>query len=149
MNLTTRTCGMAVVLLAAAACNQDQRQSVDSAAGAVGDFAQAQVSVLDVDVGRHAGADRKITESTDTFAPNDSIFASVHTTGAMQDAALSGRWTFPDGSVITQNADSVRGTDNGYYAFFIAKPEGLAKGQYKFEAIVNGTATRSEDVTVK
>src|SRR5687767_1809335 len=51
-------------------------------------------SVIDVDMGRHVGADKKISDKTDDFAPTDTIYASVHTSGTANNGAIMARWTF-------------------------------------------------------
>lgn len=140
---------LAAILLTVSACTPDQRENIDSAAGSAESLGRAVFSVIDVDMGRHVDADRKIADGTDTFAPSDTIFASVHTSGTANESAIIGRWTFPDGSVVDQKADNVPAEGDGYLAFFITKPGGLAAGKYKFNVIVDGREVRSKDVTVK
>jgi hypothetical protein len=144
-----RAVGLAAVLFTVVACTPEQREKVDSAAGAAESVGRTVLSVIDVDMGRHAGADKKISDKTDTFAPSDTIFASVHMSGTAKDGAVVGRWTFPDGSVVNQNAEKPTTEDDRYLAFFIAKPGGLAPGKYTFNVLVDGRELRSKDVTVK
>ncbi len=139
---------MAVVLASTAACSGDQRDTIDSAAGSAMDAARTALAVIDVDMGRSADMEKKITDKTDEFARTDTIFASVHTSGTATDGQLSASWTFPDSSVVDQRAEG-SATENAYFAFFITKPEGLPVGKYTFRVMVDGSEVRSKDVTVK
>jgi hypothetical protein len=141
--------GMAVVFATAAACTPEQRDTVDSAAGSAVTATRTALSIIDVDMGRHADSSEKITDKTDEFSPSDTIFASVHTSGTATEGQLTARWTFPDGSVVEDKAGSGAAATNDYAVFFITKPGGLAPGKYTFRALVDGSEVRSKDVTVK
>ena len=144
-----RAAALAVALVTAAACNPEQRETVDSAAGAAEDVVRASLAVLNVDMGRHATPEKDVTDETDTFAPSDTIYASIRTTGtARDDANVIGRWIFPDSSVVDNRADRTTVNDETLL-FFLAKPEGLATGKYTFQVIVDGREVRSKEVTVQ
>lgn len=147
MTHAIRASGALVVFLVVAACTPEQRDTVDSAAGAAETLGRTALSVLNLETGRRAGPDRKITDETETFAPTDTIFASVHMSGTVNTGDVKGQWSFPDGSVVDQPADSAN-ADNRLL-FFLTKPEGLAKGKYTFRVIVNGKQVREEGLTVQ
>lgn len=147
MTHAIRAAGALAVFIAVAACTPEQRDTVDSAAGTAETFGRTVLSVLNIETGRHAGPDRKITDETETFAPNDTMFASVHLSGTAETGAVKSQWTFPDGSVVDQPADSAN-ADNRLL-FFLTKPEGLATGKYTFRVLVNDREVRSEDLTVQ
>ena len=148
MTLARKAAALTVVLISVTACNSPQRDKVDSAAGAAEEAVRTTLSVVDIDMGRHAGPDKKITDKTDEFAPSDTIFASVHMSGTAKGEAITGTWTFPDASVVDQKAEAITQND-AYLAFFVAKPKGLAPGKYTFRLMVDGKEVRSKDVTVK
>lgn len=137
----------AVALLVA--CSPEQRETLDSATGSIDSTVRGALSVISIDMGRGAGTDRKITDETDTFSASDTIYASVNTSGTVPDGAITGRWTFPDGSNIEQQAEPVTTDTDADLLFFLTKPEGLPLGKYTFRVIVNGNEVRSEDVTVR
>jgi hypothetical protein len=150
-----KAAALTAVLISVTACSPAQRDKVDSAAGKVDSFAgaaadaaRAVLSVIDVDMGRKAGPDKKITDKTDEFARSDTIFASVHTSGTAKVGMMVGTWTFPDSSVVEQKTDTPTEGD-AYTTFFITKPRGLAPGKYTFRVMVDGREVRSKDVTVK
>src|SRR3954469_16454404 len=125
-----------VVVSGLAACNKSQQRTSDSAAGAVGSSAGTALSVIDVDVGRRVDTDKKISDATDTFAATDTIYASVHTSGAAKNSEIVGRWTFQDGTVVDERADSVTTSGDGRTVFLIMSPAGLPRGTYTFHVLV-------------
>ena len=139
----------ACLSLTAAACNQAQRDRTDSAAGAVESNVRTALSVIDVDMGRHVDTERKISDKTDDFAPSDTIFASVHTSGTATSSPVVGRWTFQDGTVVDEKTDNVTTNGDARTVFFIARPSGLTRGRYTLHVLVDGKEVRSKDVEVE
>jgi hypothetical protein len=137
------------LLLTAAACSQSERAVADSAAGAIESNVGTALAVIDVDMGRHIDAERKISDKTDDFTPNDTIYASVHTSGTATNSPVVGRWTFQDGTVVDEKSDNVTTNGTARTVFFIAKPTGLPAGKYALHVIVDGKEVRSKEVTVK
>jgi hypothetical protein len=127
------------------ACTKSQGTAYDSAAGTV----RTTLSVIDVDMGRHLDADRKISDKTDDFAPTDTIYASVHTSGTATNGPVVGRWTFQDGTVVDEKTDSVSTNGDARTAFFITNRSGLARGKYTLHVLIDGKEARTKDVTVK
>lgn len=143
-----KSLGVLAVALTAA-CSADQRETIDSAAGSAIDIARTELSVLNVDMGKHVDAEKKVTEGTDMFAATDTIYASVHTSGTARDGQLVAKWIFPDSSVVDQKADSSIAEGTQRHVFFITKPGGLPVGKYTFRVIVDGREVRNKDVTVQ
>lgn len=107
------------------------------------------LAVIDVDMGRHIDVERKISDKTDDFAPSDTIYASVHTSGTATNSPVVGRWTFQDGTMVDEKTDSVTTSGTARTVFFIAKSTGLPSGKYTLHVIVDGKEVSSKDVTVK
>ena len=143
----------AVALVAVAACSKDKASDTASSGGAVAtDTAKAAMSaslnVADVTLGHKVDATKKVTNATDTFGPRDTIYASVHTTGAVN-GNLAARWTFQDGQVVDERTESVAGKGDDYTEFHISKPSGWPVGKYTLHVMLNGTEVQSKDFTVK
>jgi hypothetical protein len=138
-----------VALSTLVACNKEQRANADSAAGAVVGTARAALSVIDVDMGRHVDAEKKISDKTDDFSARDTIYASVHTSGTANNGAVVGRWTYQDGTVLDEKTNMVTTDGDARTVFYIAKPGGFAKGKYTLHVVIDGKAVRSKDVEVK
>jgi len=147
--MRARSVVVSLMLCSAAACTREQRATADSAAGAVTSTVGTALSVIDVDMGRHIDADRKVTDKTDDFAPTDTIYASVHTSGTGTSGAVVGRWTYQDGTTIDEKTDTVTTSGDARTAFFIAKQGGFAPGKYTLHVLIDGNEVRTKDVTVK
>lgn len=149
MTLLRRTRGLATGLVLLSACSTEERSTIDSAAGAAESSARAALAVISIELGRRVDAESRIPDEADTFAPSDTIYASVQTSGTAEDgASVVGRWTFPDGSVVDQNANEAAASTERL-AFFIAKPNGLPAGNYTFQILVNDREVRSKAVRVQ
>ena len=145
---TTLSVAGVASLLALGACNkQDDARLADSPAAAVPvTDAPKPLEVGDIDMGRHIGADRKITDKTDDFAPKDTIFASVDTKNAGT-GKLTARWTGEDGKVVNEESQTIAPTGDATTAFFIVAPAAL--GKYTLHVLLNDNEVKTKDVTVK
>jgi hypothetical protein len=158
------TVGLAAVAFAVgglAACKSDNQAQRDSAAGAVAtrdttmpdttkkDTATpAPIQIADVKVGKRVDADKKIADETDDFTPHDTVFATVHTTGAGSGATIGARFNFEDGKVVSDKNETISPTTDAYTEFHLAKASGLKLGKYTLHVTLNGQEIQSK-FTVK
>ena len=130
-------------LISGAACKKAE-EPVATAAPTVGIPtavpAAAAVTVTDVSLGKSIGADKKVQTPTDTFAPKDTIFASVSTEGTAPAAVIHAKWTFQDGQTVKDDSRTVALAGPAATEFSIQKPDGWPKGNYKVEIAVDGGA---------
>jgi hypothetical protein len=146
-------------VLALSACNKNTPQeatpsaSAESApaapvsAGAAATPA-APVTLVSVDLGSAVGPDQKVTTATTTFAPKDTIYASVATDGT-GNATLDAKWTYQDGQTVKDDSKTIAPTGPATTAFSISKPDGWPVGDYKVEVSLNGTPVAAKDFSVK
>lgn len=111
--------------------------------------APAAISVTSVDLGTAIDASNKISMPSASFAPTDTIYASVNTSGSANGATLAANWTGPDGQTVNQSSTSISPTGDASTAFHISNPAGLPAGSYKVEISLNGAAVASKDFTVQ
>ena len=137
-----------VALSVLAGCNKEQRARADSAAGSVVDEGRVALSVIDIDMGRHVDAERKITDKSDDFTTADTIYASVHTSGTANNGSVVGRWTYQDGTVVDEKTNTVTTSGDARTVFSLVKPGGFAKGKYTLHIIIDGKEARTKDVNV-
>jgi hypothetical protein len=137
------------LLIGVTACNKEQREKMDSAAGVAESAVGTALSVIDIDMGRHIDADKKISDKTDDFVPRDTIYASVHTSGTANASPVRVHWMYQDGTTVDEKTTNVTTSGDAYTAFYITKPTGLAKGKYTLHLYVDGKEVRTKDVTVK
>jgi len=111
-------------------------------------MAPAAVSFSTVELGSQVDANNKITASGDSFAPSDTIYASIDTSGS-GNATLSAKWSYQDGQVVHEDSKSIAATGPETTAFMISKPSGFPAGNYKVDVSLNGQQVASKDFSVK
>ena len=101
-----------------------------------------------VELGRATDAEHRIRTAVSHFAPTDTIHAAVETMGSGE-ATLSVVWIYQDGKVVQQESRSIKTTGPRATEFALAKPEGLAAGDYTLQISLNGNPVDSKDFSVK
>ena len=109
----------------------------------------AGVRVTDVSIGRAIGGDKAITDTTDTFKPNDTIYASVATDGTAPSATLRAKWTFEDGQVVNDSTKTIVSNKAERTEFHISKPDGWPAGKYKVEVFLDNQSAGTKDFSVR
>ena len=108
------------------------------------------VRVSQIDIGRSLAADKTINAKTDSFKPNDTIYASVATEGtATAPSTLQARWTYQDGQVVDEATQRIAPAGNARTEFHISKPDGWPAGKYKLEVLLNGSSAGTRDIEVE
>lgn len=100
--------------------------------------AASAVHVTDVQLGKALNADKRVQAPTDTFAPADTIFASVTTDGSAPAATLVAKWTYQDGQTVKRDSRTIAPTGATVTEFSIQKPGGWPKGAYQVEIALDG-----------
>jgi len=106
------------------------------------------VRVTDVSLGRAIGSDKAITDGTDKFRPNDTIYASVATDGAASTATVRARWTFEDGQTVDESSRTIAPGGRERTEFHITKPNGWPAGKYKLEVFLNDQSAETKTFEV-
>ncbi len=101
-----------------------------------------------VELGLTADANHRIRTASGHFAPTDTIHAAVETMGSGE-AMLSVDWTYQDGSVVHQESRSIKATGPRTTEFTLAKPGGLAAGDYTVKISLNGNPVDRTDFSVR
>ena len=108
----------------------------------------AAVTLSMVELGSTVDASNKILASGTSFAPKDTIYASVDTSGSGT-ATLAAKWSYQDGQTVHEDSKTLNATGPETTAFMISKPGGLPAGNYKVDISLNGSQVASKDFTVK
>lgn len=141
--------GTALLLAACflvAACGRDEAEA--PAGGTAAPTASA-LEVTDVELGTAVGSDRRVTDATDDFAPTDTIYVSVLTSGGEGTTAeLTARFTYQDGQLVDESSQSIRPTGSDATEFHVAKPDGWPAGDYQVEILVDGRSVERKDFEV-
>jgi hypothetical protein len=111
----------------------------------------AGIAVSSVTAGSAIGADKKVTAPTDSFAPADTMYVSVDTTGSGT-ANLSAKWTYHKGgkvAVVQEDSMSVDSTGPATHEFHVSKPDGWPTGDYQVEVMLDGQPAGLKRLTVR
>jgi hypothetical protein len=100
---------------------------------------ESSVKVVGIDVGAAIGPDKSITKPTTTFAPADTVHIAVRTEGVAQFVNVQARWHDPTNSVILVANQSTQTTGPATMEFHYSTLQGLAKGKWTVEVLVDGT----------
>ena len=107
------------------------------------------VRVTDLTLGRSVGGDKAVTDSTDTFKPNDTIYASIATEGSAQSATLRAKWSFEDGQLVDESTRTIAPNNKERTEFHISKPDGWPAGKYKVEVFLNDQSAQTKSFDVR
>ena len=113
--------------------------------------APAGIAVTSVTAGSAIGADKKVTSATDTFAPTDTMYVSVDTSGSGT-AKLDAKWTYRKGdsvAVVKEDSMTLDTTGPATHEFHVSKPDGWPAGTYEVEVMLDGRSAGSKKLTVK
>jgi hypothetical protein len=141
----TSLAALALAVVLSAACTKNRE--TPAATGTTGSTAGVRVSRIDM--GRSLTADKMINDKTDSFQPNDTIYASVLTEGAAATARLKARWTYQDGQAVTESTQTIAPTGDARTEFHISKPDGWPAGKYKLEVFLNDSSAATKDFEVQ
>jgi hypothetical protein len=133
------------IVLVSAGCRGERETGTTGTAGTSG----TALKVTDVTLGRAIGADKAVTDSTDNFRPNDTIYASVATEGSAASTSLRALWTYQDGQVVNDSSHTIAPNNRERTEFHIAKPDGLPTGDYQVEIFVDGRSVEKKKFEVK
>jgi hypothetical protein len=107
------------------------------------------VTVTTLELGKQIGADKRVTQPATSFAPKDTIYVTVLTTGSAPTATLTAKWTYQDGQVVKESTETIAPTGPAATEFHVAKPDGWPAGNYKVEVSLNGRSTATKEFEVK
>jgi hypothetical protein len=110
--------------------------------------ASAMVMFTSLELGSTVDSSNKIAATGTSFAPKDTIYASVGTSGS-GNATLAAKWTYQDGQTVHEDSKVLDATGPMTTAFMISKPSGFPAGNYKVDISLNGNPVASKDFTVK
>jgi len=130
------------LLMMSAACNRGGADNTGTASNTA-------LRVTDVTLGRAVGGDKAITDRTETFQPNDTIYASVATEGSASSATLRARWTFEDGQVVDESTRTIASNNRERTEFHISKPNGWPAGKYKLEVFLDDRSVETKNFEVR
>jgi hypothetical protein len=141
---------LGVALVASSACKKKTETAAAPAdTAATMSPAPAPFAVQGVEVGKQIGPDKRVAAPTTTFAPKDTIYASVATDGAAPSKTIVAKWTFGTGKAVKTDSQTIAPSGPAATEFHISKPGGWPVGKYKVEIAVDGSTAGSKEFEVK
>jgi len=141
------------VLTGVTACQKSgtQTSSTSGTEGTASNPSSTPVQVSRIDLGTSVANDNTVPSPTESFLPNQTIYASVVTNsnGSGSPAELKTRFTYQDGQVVDESTRTVGTGGQAVTEFHVSKPDGFPVGKYKVEVFVNGSPAGTKDFEVK
>ncbi|MDH5511691.1 MAG: hypothetical protein OEY27_00610 [Gammaproteobacteria bacterium] len=112
--------------------------------------APAGVTVSNISLGNAIGADKRVVASTSSFSKNDTVYASVETTGSGK-ATLMAKWTYHKGDMtapVKENVMDIAADGPAVNEFHISMPTGLPPGNYQVEIFADNKSAGVSKFTV-
>jgi hypothetical protein len=106
------------------------------------------IAVADVQLGRSVGLDKRIVDPADTFAPDDTIYASVVTAGEAAHVRLTTRWSH-GGRVLAEVSQGIAPAGTTVSEFNVWKPRGWPTGEYEVQILVGDVPAASRRFAVR
>ncbi|MCC6242158.1 MAG: hypothetical protein IT353_04925 [Gemmatimonadaceae bacterium] len=109
--------------------------------------------VATLDLGRHIGDNKRVTDTTSVFAPKDTFYLAVVSENTAPGAMATAKWTFQTGQTVDSTTQAIATPDAAspvsVTEFHIVKPSGWPVGKYKVELMIDGASRGSRDFEVK
>jgi hypothetical protein len=142
---------LAALAVTVLACGRDEVPEADSAAAAP--FPPPAAMVTTIETGKHIDANKRIIDTTSTFAPNDTLYVSVVTSDPTPSSMLKTVVTFQDGQVVDSSSQVVAPAamtgGTSVTEFHLVKPGGWPTGDYTIEVWLDGMSAGTRMVAVK
>ena len=145
---------VAAALVALAGCGGGsearEAQGTETGAAAPADTAVSKdLRVAAVMIGKHIGQGNLITEPTFQFAPKDTVYLSVSTTGKPDSATLSTKWRFQTGQVLDSSSRTIKPEGEDVTEFHLTSPKDWKVGTYSVTLYADGDSVDSKAFVVK
>lgn len=111
--------------------------------------APAGLQFRELRLGKAVNADKSVSTDIGTFAPGDTLYASVATSGSSASSPIRALWTYQDGQVVSDDTQTVSGTGSDMTEFHISKPDGFPPGNYKLEIFIDGRSAMNRSFEVR
>ena len=111
----------------------------------------AGVTVTSITLGSGIGPQKQVVAASNSFARNDTIYASIETAGSGS-STLQAKWTYRANGqdvAVRDDTQAINPTGPATSEFHVSKPDGWPAGDYKVEISSSGNAPATRTFTVK
>jgi hypothetical protein len=107
-----------------------------------------ELTVSNVMIGKRIGAGNHVTEPTFQFAPADTVYVSVGTSGTTGADHLTAAWRSQTGEVVQQASEPIPAAGQNA-AFQWSQPKGMKPGTYKVVVFLGNDSADTKVFVVK
>jgi hypothetical protein len=142
----TLALSLAAALLALACGRGDDAATppVSAPAPATGAF-----RVVSLELGTAIDDAKAVREPKTTFAPSDTIYASVKSEGAAPSVTLAARWIYGDDQLVSESTQQIAPSAGAMTEFHLARPSGWPAGRYRIELSADGAPAAAREFDVR
>lgn len=147
----TRLAAVSMALAAAftaLGCSAEGREQTAASGDIVIERVSDPLRIIEIEIGRAVGPDNRVTEPTEEFRPDDTIYASVVMLGTAESATLKAKWTHESGTLLDQTVRTVSPTGETVAEFHMVRPRGWEKGRYRVQILLDGVEVGEEEFRV-
>ena len=135
--------------LALVGCGREETAAPPAPAAPPPVSAPAPFGIGAIDLGAQIGADRRVLTPAETFAPGDTIYASIATEGEAKGVEIAARWSYEDGQTVAESRETVASAGPTVVEFHVAKPDGWPAGRYRVDVTADGRPAGSREFEVR
>ena len=117
--------------------------------GATAEPVSRELEVAGVMIGKRIGENNLITEPTFQFAPQDTVYVSIATTGQPDSAVLSTVWLAQTGQTIDSSSRTIKPQGPENTEFHVTQPKGWKVGTYQVTVYADGDSVDARTFAVK
>lgn len=129
-------------------CTAEGREQTAATGDVVIERVSDPLRIIDIEIGRAIGPDNRVTEPTEEFRPDDTIYATVVMLGTAESATLKAKWIEASGTLLDQTVRTVSPSGETVAEFHMVRPRGWEKGKYRVEILLDGVEVGREEFQV-
>ncbi len=145
--------GAAVIAAAGCGGREEEERAAGTETGAADSVVAApesrELEVASVMIGKRIGENNLITEPTFQFAPQDTVYVSVATTGVPDSASLMAVWQFQTGQTVDSTSRTIQPQGPENTEFHVSRPKGWQAGTYRVTIYADGDSVEARTFAVR
>lgn len=110
-------------------------------------------TVSSIELGKHIGPNKRVTDTTSTFGVRDTVYLAVLTENTTAGSNLVAKWTFQTGQTVDSTSQAIAAPDAAnpvtVTEFHISKKTAWPAGKYKVEVMLDGASKGVRDFEIK
>jgi len=110
---------------------------------------RTDVTVTEISLGRALETNRRVAQPREDFAPADTVYASIVTEGSARRVLMTARWTYESSEVVSESSLAIAPSGVTVSEFHVSRPEGLPRGRYQVEILLDGASAGKRGFSVQ